>query len=233
MNTIAKYSLLILFFSTLAACGNSDDNGNNNGPGATQATPISTHSSTLQNQLLDWDGTELAAGPIDLGVLSANITLLGGVFCQPSNLYSQPQTPSIPPTTVYGCANSVNLTYDIAADNTSVTFTLTVPSFYVDFDGNFTVAKISSHVQGYGLATNLVISAEVEILGDDSGNRYFGTIINSSIAADSTTVMVNDEIVQAVLPDQLISDDALQVMLDTFESLVTGFTTNGNPISLN
>lgn len=143
--------------------------------GSTSTPTLAGIMSTLESDVLSMNTTFVVdpANPlinVNNGIdYSYSADFIGFAFCIPGNFYIAPDISlKTGTTTVYGCDNSLSLDYTSSVSS-SITVTMTVPAFYFDFSGTYTLLIGSTDFDGYASANNVSVTTTLSVVDNGDG----------------------------------------------------------------
>lgn len=222
-NKLVKHFSALVLLSTLSlltACS-SGGSGGSDGGGDSQGTTTKTAAavaSDLESSFEGFQGDELSDFISQSGV---TISTLGFSFCDPDDPMGDPVATSIPPITVYGCTNDVNVTVTPNLGVNSVMVSIQVPHVYIDITGNIS----GTAFEGYIAMTNLMVEVVVGVSanGDDTYDLVSVdslSISYDSLIADSNNATINAAINSALATVEdnviIITEDFMTTEIDEF-----------------
>lgn len=222
--------LLVSTLLALSACssgsgGGSDDSGDPQGNTTKTAAAVA---SDLESSFEEFQGDELT----DFNESQSGVTIstLGFSFCNPDDPLGEPVASSIPPITIYGCTNDVNVDVTPNLGVNSVTVTLEAPHVYIDISGNIT----GTDFEGYIAITNLMVEVIVGVSANGDGTYDLVSVDSVIVSYDSLTADSNNATINAAINTALatVEENVIIITEDFMTTEIDAFLDSLPPVSL-
>ena len=227
--TLTRVMLLITASLLLATCGGGG--GGNEGSNPSLAEVISDFQTTLNALRGDELGTPVISGSSD--GIDYTLRILGFALCLPADYFQPPVTEPQPGTTIYGCANSVSVDFQLNAS--CVIVALAADNIFIDGEGSLRYfIGPPTTFDSYAIGTNLVMTVTYALDARPNGLYALGPVLDADVSLGSVQLVTspsvggyNESFLQLLIGP--LVDDALTIVLT---DIATQFAAAAPPFSL-
>jgi hypothetical protein len=174
------------------------DSAASNAVGTTTHT-IATLVSMLSIALNSMQGNEIQfTGTSSSPPYTITTDLIGFAFCMPGSLYTIPAASATPPINVYGCANSLAITF--APSTNSVTITVSTPIVYIDGAVTVSGAGLSiSNAPVDMVYNNVVLTLNATLIPTPDGRLQIGSVSSANMTHGNIDIYAQNSLLNFLL----------------------------------